>query len=137
MEKEELKSKIKSLKSAISKLNIELNKLEKLYIELQDTFEEKFLTWVESESNKVRLSSYPDEKKYPLIRKLAEDRDPERHETVYLIDCLEDYINSLEDEKYLKDAIENEWISLSDMRFWRSVAKEMMDNNIDSFVCDW
>jgi hypothetical protein len=137
MDKKELESKIKSVKSEISKLTAELSKLEKLYIESHDSFEEKFLAWYKSDSKKICLGSYPSASKYPMIRELGEERDPNRYETVYLLDCIEDYINCLENEEYMKEAIENGWITLSKLRFYRKVAKEMMENNVDSFICDW
>ena len=132
---------IKEIELEISKITKEISNLQNVKKELElqlismsDSFEKKFLTWMNSDMGE-HYRWIPDKSEFPTLRPYIEEHlDLERYRTYNLLDLFEEEIYYLENPEKLEN---NQFFSEEDMITFKKVAGEMMEKNIISFTCDW
>jgi len=138
MNKETIETKLKGVNAQIRVLEQERSKLEKLLIQASDSFDEKFRVCWESD-NKEHLDSIISSGT-PLREWYDKYYDLTRYKTYDVCENLHESLEFILDPEAYKSLIEENpgWsISEDSKAFLRSVAKQMMEENIGSFECDW
>ena len=134
--KEEIQKKINKINSDIAILTSERESLEKTLLIMSSTFEEKFDIWVESNNKKDEpwlIGGY-------LREWYDKHRELQRYRTYNVLDDLDEDLMFLLDPSGYEEEIEDypEYAkSVEEKEFLLKVAKQIMEENIGTFVCDW
>ena len=138
MEREEIEQRLTKVNSEIESLIKERNKLEENLLSTADSFEEKFRIWWFSD-NKID-NDWLIGRGTKLREWYDKNYDLNRYETYDVCD------NLAEDMEFLTNPEEYQsWIekhpkyahSEEKKAFLIEVAKDMMEQNIGTFKCDW
>ena len=138
MNKETIETKLKGVNAQIRVLEQERSKLEKLLIDASDSFDEKFRAWWSSDS-KEHFDSII-KRGTPLRDWYDKSYDLDRYKTYDICEDLHESLEFILDPEAYKSLIEEnpKWaVPEEEKELLYSVAKQMMEENIGSFECDW
>ena len=136
---EEIKQRLITIDNTIFALNKEKNELSQILIDSADTFEEKFRVWWDSD-NKEELSDLIDKETSPHTRAYFDRREMNRYQTYDVCDHFVDELSFLLDpEEYAEYIAKYPQYALTKEAKEKllNIAKEIYENNLGSFTCDW
>lgn len=137
---EEINQRISEINLNIDSLNKEKAELNDRLIESAETFEEKFRIWWETDT-KEDEDYLLDKETYPHTRAWFDDNyDLNRYQNYDVCEYLVDNLNFLLDpEEYAEYIAQNPRYALTKEAKEKllKVAKEIFENNLGSFTCDW
>lgn len=140
MKKEEIEQRLITIDDTIFALNKEKAELNNKLIESAETFEEKFRIWWETDT-KEDEDYLIDKETYPHTRAWFDDSyDLNRYQNYDVCEYLVDNLNFLlNPEEYAEYITQNPRYALTDEAKEKllKIAKEIYENNLGSFTCDW
>lgn len=135
-EKEQLQASIKDIDAEIEKLSKQKKDYEKQLLKLSKTFKEKFQVWYFG-SSEGHHDWIPSGKEFPLVYELIDGGYYNRYQRYDLEHLVGEEILGLYTGDEYREFYESDEEYEADIKAHEPLMKEIMKNDLKSFVFDW